>query len=416
MKILSRRFVRPRTFGPPTGFLLTTRPTDIQAKKQRQGIFWTLQGHSGQVYQSAQKAGAEQIPKKPTISIANSPGLSTLRQTPQNNSRRAGSPQFCQDGNGASVRNHPTTNLAPLLLSNRRPSGSHGKSEINDTADVRLRRYRLSHNSLPSLKRQPSSTGGITKRRKPQRDNLAVFVETQRGETLLERTIRNHGHPGQGESEELKSQDRMSLIDQNGPTQKRPKVNATERAWRSETWGNQNASDAKSDSEARNQPATNWDDASIQLAQELQRFALEQSQAQPSHISTSNIKFKPKPPVPRQATGNAKDVKILSDPVVLSVADEDGDYIVDTYIRAPLQSLDMDAAAGTYVDPLHDVDRHKIGILVIDEEQELLWETFGDEHQSEPEVESDEEDENGSLLTAIPKVWNANFTSRGLLW
>ena len=398
-----------------TGYA-NNKNTDIQSKKRRHEVVWTLQGYSEPVLQPNKHPTVGRNEKNSTIPSTSSPVTLNCPQPTNNDEGCSDSTKLSQDLKGDPIRNHVATNLSQLRPPDGRDSKLYGEGEIIHKVEPRPRKYHLTYDTFPGLKRQPSFTGGIRKRRKPQRDHLAVFVETERGEKLVEGTIRDNGQSGQGQFEDFEKQDSINPVGASNPMRKRPNVSAAERAWRSKTWGKQNADVAKRDSEGRNQPATNWDDTSILLAQELQDFAMEQSQTQSSHALSSQLKFKPKPPGPRRAAGKPVDVNTESNPATPSVHDGDVDYVVDTYLRVPLRPLGMDAPFETYHYPLQDIDRRKVGLLVIEEEQETLWETFGDEHKSESESNSDVEDENGLVLPNLADVRSTDFTSRGLLW
>lgn len=64
--------------------------------------------------------------------------------------------------------------------------------------------------------------------------------------------------------------------------------------------------------------------------------------------------------------------------------DDEADYVYDTYIRRP-------------TDPAASVDRRKIGVIVITQEDETLWETYGVDEGEDEDWDSAEEDENGKL-------------------
>lgn len=83
--------------------------------------------------------------------------------------------------------------------------------------------------------------------------------------------------------------------------------------------------------------------------------------------------------------------------------DED-DYVYDTYIRQPtqpgsgaagLESLRL-ASSGEYV------ENRKIGIIVITQEDEKLWETYGVDEGKDEDWDSEDEDENGMTRYLYP--------------
>ncbi len=365
--------------------LLIIHPTDylnkdIQSKKQRPGIFWKLQSHSSGQPHAVQESATVFTNKDVATLTSGETASSVLPQKPKNVETPAESRE--------SFAKHKSPGLFNLSRDFRAAdAGSKGPSSSI------YRKYHLSHDSYPSLKRQPSFTSGIRKRQRPTRDHLAVFVESERGEELIQRTIREHS----GVSLD-KSGDPESQVNADSAIRKRPNVNAAERAWRLETWGKQNAVSGEIEPEKKDKAATSWDAESMEIAQELQQIALEQSRAAPKLPTATTPKIKPKPPGPRRTTEIVTAEDDISNQINASNLDEDGDYIIDTYIRTPLQTFDLDIKPGAGFDPVGKIDTGKIGILVIEEDQEKLWEDFGDEDQSEVEFESDEEDENGTAL------------------
>ena len=276
-----------------------------------------------------------------------------------------------------------------------------GKGAILRTAEPRVRRFQLSQETFPSLKRQSSFASGIRKHRRPQRDTLALFVETKRGAETIKQSIHSHllsqtdlvapqGNPaGVGPDGELSS------------TRKRPNAGSAERAWRSETWGKQKRTATSDQSETVDQKPTNWDNQSIELAEELRHFAIQQSETlgeRLEHSTSPQLKSRPKPPelLVSNCETNARSMDVK--PIQHQHNADDNDYIVDTYIRSTLQLPDTDLVLETSLDPLQALDFTKIGILVVEEGQEALWESFAQEQLSETEDQSDEEDENGSYF------------------
>lgn len=294
----------------------------------------------------------------------------------------------------------------PPIHSVSRPSATksstaQGKSGILQTAEPRVRRFQLSQETFPSLKRQPSFVGGIRKHRRPPRDTLALFVETKRGEKTIEQSIHSHllSHTDlvvpQGDHAEV------SPGGENASIRKRPNAGSAERAWRSETWGKQTRTATSDQSKTVDQKPTNWDNQAIELAEELRHFAIQQSEAlgeRHEHSTSPQLNPRPKPPelLESMCEPNARSMDVK--PIQYQHNADDNDYIVDTYIRSTLQLPDTDLVLETSLDPLQAFDFTKIGVLVVEEGQEALWESFALEQLSETEDQSDEEDENGSYF------------------
>ena len=110
-------------------------------------------------------------------------------------------------------------------------------------------------------------------------------------------------------------------------------------------------------------PST-WDLESDQLADELSRLAMEMDAD--SRMESSNI---PRPVVSKQVTSVDSDV---------DMADE---FVYETYVRVSRDGPELIES------PLTNV-----GVLVIDDEDEKLWQTY---MEDEEEAEWDDEDSNG---------------------
>ena len=73
---------------------------------------------------------------------------------------------------------------------------------------------------------------------------------------------------------------------------------------------------------------------------------------------------------------------LLADSYMSEGEDEEGDWIIDEYIRIPVTAMSMDAKPG------------EIGLLVLEgEDDNVLF--FSPEHDDEDDLDADEEDENG---------------------
>lgn len=118
-----------------------------------------------------------------------------------------------------------------------------------------------------------------------------------------------------------------------------------------------------------------WDHESDQLADELAALAMEfdpEIRSKAAELEAELERNRPKSPPPAAAPGH-------SDRMVL----DDNDFVYETYIKVQHEQ------GGT---PLTDDWGVKVGVLVIDEEVEDLWNKYVD---SDQEDEWDEEDSNG---------------------
>ena len=238
------------------------------------------------------------------------------------------------------------------------------------------------------------------KHRDRRKKDLAVFAEKPDiiRKAKLSGDILKHssGEPRHEYNGEKKDGPRF------GQPRKRPNATAAERKWRTETWANPPKPNAVTGSCTRsaeniNEPSNQWNYESAQLAEQLQEVALEEihaSEEKRKRLSGSGqLKVEPKPPKPRHPRTEDSDVDstgndLMTDAIAL---DDDGDYVLDTYVRSSTQPT------GPQYDSLHDIAHSNVGILIIEgqEEEEAFWEAFAEDRQSDPEWNSEEEDENG---------------------
>jgi len=143
-----------------------------------------------------------------------------------------------------------------------------------------------------------------------------------------------------------------------------------------------------------------WDVTSEQLVAEMQAYTLQEigvnlaeseatkpSIKKPATAPRKPTKFKPKVPTQRYAerhpeqvvdTGAEMDIdEVYTDDDM----EEDGDYIIDTYIRIPAESLESLEA------------QKNMGLLILDSQPDID-EFYRDDHSSDEEEEDEEEDEN----------------------
>lgn len=136
---------------------------------------------------------------------------------------------------------------------------------------------------------------------------------------------------------------------------------------------------AKKGTSIRDHPST-WDQESDQLADELAALAME---LDPELQQTEQQE---EPPIPPQ---NMKDT-------VMTSLDREDEYIYETYVRM------------RYDDETHhtpDMSPNNIGVLVIEEEDEDLWQKYLD---SDDDTDWDEEDSNGRVEAPVYYEANAN--------
>ena len=242
------------------------------------------------------------------------------------------------------------------------------------------------------------------KHRDRRKKDLAVFAEKPDliRKAKLSGDILRHssGVPRQVYNGEKTDGSQLEQLEQ---PRKRPNATAAERKWRTETWANPPKPNTVSENSTKtaetiSEPSNQWNYESTQLAEQLQEVALEEihaSEEKRKGLSGSGqLKIKPKPPKPRQTRTEMLDIDctvndLMTDATAL---DNDGDYVLDTYIRSNTQPT------GPQYDSLHNIAHGNVGILIVEgqEEEEAFWEAFAEDRQSDPEWNSEEEDENGS--------------------
>ena len=292
------------------------------------------------------------------------------------------------------VKSPPSPITRPL----RRMEGN----KESDESSPKPRNFHLSKNISPRTPPYAVSKHRAHMQRDIRKDELAVFMEWREEAPESQRANKNTAAKF-GESSRQDIDSGQSVTDSVSP-RKRPGVTAEERKWRATNWGRSVEPEihveTTKESARTIEPCKNWDVESPELAQQLQQIAVEEIISEEARAAPGNghnrLKSQPKPPKPRQAkTQGAVDTgKIDVDMTDSYDLENDSMYVVDTYVRSiapPPSTEDSDA----YVDRLRGFNQGNIGILVIDEDEEELWERYGEIQESDPEWDSEEEDENG---------------------
>lgn len=155
-----------------------------------------------------------------------------------------------------------------------------------------------------------------------------------------------------------------------------------------------------------NEKLSEYSQNSIMLAWQLQELATKESLRSSLRGSQpqSQPKIKLKPPRPRPQEKERKSIDSGGDQVMEDVIDieSEKDFVYDTYVRSSGQVVitpqDMTEPR---VSELENIDNNTIGILVIEDEDQEIWETFAEEEGSDNEWNSEEEDENGMFGHAV---------------
>lgn len=164
---------------------------------------------------------------------------------------------------------------------------------------------------------------------------------------------------------------------------------------------------------------------SIMLAWQLQELATKESlrpnldlRGPPPQLQP---KIKPKPPRPRPKEIDVKSVDSGGDQIMAGVIEieSEEDFVYDTYVLSSGQVVSKPKdTAEPMISEAGNVDNNRIGILVIDDADQEIWETFAEGEESDKEWNSDEEDENGMLGHAVQFAETRLLmtSSRGFLW
>lgn len=324
-------------------------------------------------------------------------------------------PQLFKEDLEASLERLTAVRKPPASLPIPQPVAQDRKRGGSQKGVLEPRRFHLSRKTLSKSSPQSPSGHGV---RKHRRNDLAVFVE--KAKKLLNISGAKQT-TGTGAKESPTPQPAKGFLNDFEPNQKRPNASAAERVWRAENWSkpvNTERSEEmiKKSGNSIDEPSDTWNYDSMELAEQLQQIALEEIQAQGQETSSLNRnhgKIKPKAPKPRQSKAQIQSDSEVEgqDKEDSSHSEDDDDYVFDTYVRSSAQPTGISESTLPYVDALKNMDQGHVGILVIEEDEESLWETFGENQESDPEWNSEEEDENGMCRPTFPE----NYIMKGAL-
>ncbi|CAD6570478.1 MAG: hypothetical protein ASARMPREDX12_003642 [Alectoria sarmentosa] len=382
----------------------------IQQKKQRPSGFWKLVDDDSDTPRYAVPLASPTTVKETgtTTTALPAPKVPTVRTTLPSedfNERKNAIPQFSESAS-ASADAFPT--LEKHLLPSEITQPKQPRQRIPDLfgSVLKARKFHLVKSLSPMSSPFLVSKTTAQKQRKIRRKDLAIFIErteiirnTKKTGVVSRNSSGEIGHLDNGEKRE---------ISQHESPRRRPNVTAVERKWRKETWAKPLEPNAINGNVARtaeniDEPSNQWNYESTQLTEQLQGVVLEEIRANEERAkrfkSGGKPKVKPKPPKPRQPRienladdGSGDDIRKTTIHL-----DDDGDYVLDTYVRSSAQPFGVTEPTGSYQDSLQGIDHGNVGILVIEDgEEEALWEAFAEDPESGREWNSEEEDENGS--------------------
>lgn len=188
---------------------------------------------------------------------------------------------------------------------------------------------------------------------------------------------------------------------------KKPSATLEEVKWRAKTWQSQapvnNNSNVNAEIPQRstNSPKS-YGDYSLELAMQLQEFALQETQTNPSQTQAKQpkapLKFQPKPArarpermeIPVEGKYNIKNVPLPC------AAESDEFFVYDTFVRSNgLNQMDFLDGSLTSNQVTQRPRSREVGLLIIQEQDEEEWQEYAEDIESEREWDTDDEDENG---------------------
>ena len=375
----------------------------LQQKKQKPSGYWKLMSHDNNSRQYPPPIAFLDAVKKvqTTTNAFHSSRVPTVTATLPSEEfyKENNNPAWSSEKPISSTSAPAAVEKCPLSFEGTQPKKSPQNTHDIFASPSKARKFHLIRSPSSMLSPYLAPKTIAQKHRNRRKKDLAVFAENPE----ILRRAKLSGDAFRHDSAEPRDIDIGNGKDTLRLEQPRKKPNATaaERKWRTETWAKPPKTNAFNGNltrtaESINEPSNQWNYESTRLAEQLQEVALEEIHTGDERAKglsgSGQLKIKPKPPKPRQLWTESLDVVGSGKDLTMNAVnlDNDGDYVLDTYVRSSAQPAD------TYYDSLHDIDRSNIGILIIeDEEEEGFWEDFAEDRQSDPEWNSEEEDENG---------------------
>lgn len=363
--------------------------TDFPPRKTRRVFIWTrvIYPSSDQInqplqHQIALKKDPSQQPQAPTVrttlvddDLFNSHGVSP---EPFETDFREGITEAISNGH--------------QMTSNQEGSFPYDTNALAPPTYKDMRKFHFVRSSAPS-DLSSLADHGIQKPAKQTRKDLAVFIENDTGLAIANRPSQNpiNSRNSPNQSELFASQESQ---DQGHSYRKRPLATVAERKWRSENWT------SSAGANIADQNSSKKEQALLELANDLQQYALEITQNAPETNGDKAVqekRFQPKLAEPRDRQEWGPNVAGTDGGDTMDISgieDEVDDFIYETYQRLtdPLGA------------PFMANNLNRMGVLVVAEEDQNAWETYGVEDTStDTEWNSEEEDENGKSIEHLPK-------------
>ena len=264
------------------------------------------------------------------------------------------------------------------------------------------RRFHLSKLPLEKRARLSSSEKSAVRYVRNVQDEIAVFIERTTGEAE---------HPSTDsimhDTEEMQDSQEPSHESTyiHSTPRKRPTPSAVEKRWRAETWGTPKPASKEPLSientvEELGGSTYRWNQNSTKLAEQLHSIALQETMPA-LHSNLSQIQDTNQPRIQSKVPSERSDGKhygVNMTDLASDVDDTDEGYVYDTYIRQikpRMKPAESFKDGDEYFDPLQEAGNENIGLLVINEEDKELWDTYGEVEEDEDDIDSEDPDENG---------------------
>ena len=160
-----------------------------------------------------------------------------------------------------------------------------------------------------------------------------------------------------------------------------------------------------------------WD-CSEDLALRLKVIAMEDANSveEEGHISVAlNPKYRPKPAPPRRSVAVEPHLEKLDDFEGMSeqIAWNNDDVVYDVFVKESYEPQHNPSSPLNKT--LSEEEASRTGVLIVDDDDEVLWDSLQDDEGSGPEWSSDE-DENGAEYAFHDVSIAKTLASRRLLW
>ena len=375
---------------------------DIQQKRHRPSTYWKRIGSDDVEFENV--ARGTQFPlTDQTLSC------DAVRKPGEEDLNHFSEEKHCKLGSGSTGRRTGAPSEQHIEGCSRKSlqgTSSAGPKEQSKANDAWLpgrepRRFHLAKAIRAPVNPQPFLERGIRKQAKHTDGNLAIFVE--RGKR------RNDASRSEALLHVLRNDSRLAVDDKQKHTQnavrcKRPIINAAERARKESSQAtsalNSKIKSLRLENSTKKLPKP-CGPGSEEFAVELQHAVLEEignrCEESISMPGGNHLRFRPKPPKPREQResihfdGGGYDINSVD----IDKRDDSNEYVYDMFVKTSSLKESGSLGADSVLDPLIDGDGNRVGVLIIEDEEEALWETYADLEASDPDYNSEEQDENG---------------------